>query len=123
MSRDVMNPSGMAALFSRPERPNHSVLSVYLDVDQSRQANLNRGFENQVKDLISSIRSSIHDETALERFKHAAHHITDFVSAYEPSARGLVLFVVRPAKMTAPHPRRVTQQLVPRRLRPLSDAL
>ena len=42
--------------------------------------------------MISSIRVTIHDAAELERFTTASHHIDDFVSAYEPSARGLVMF-------------------------------
>jgi rubrerythrin len=67
-------------------------LSVYLSVDQSRLSNQNRKFEQRLKDMLSSIRSTIHEAAELERFATAAHHIEDFVSAYEPHARGLVLF-------------------------------
>lgn len=79
-------------MFSRPERPYRSMLSVYLDVDQSRPANRNRGFETQLKNLIATIRSTLHGPAELERFNLAAHRITDFVSEYEPQARGLGLF-------------------------------
>jgi peptide subunit release factor 1 (eRF1) len=79
-------------MFSRPERPYRSMLSVYLDVDQSRPSNLNRGFETQLKNLIADIRPTIRDAAELERFNPAAHRITDFVSAYQPQARGLGLF-------------------------------
>jgi peptide chain release factor subunit 1 len=92
MSRQNSNPTGFDNLFSRPERPNPSVLSVYLNVDQSRQSNRNRGFENQLKDLMFSIRSAIHDEAEREAFAKASHHVSDFVSAYEPHARGLAIF-------------------------------
>jgi peptide chain release factor subunit 1 len=79
-------------LFSHPERRYPSVLSVYLNVDQSERSNQNRGFERHLKDMISSIRATIHDTAEIERFVTAAHHIEDFVSAYEPSTRGLVMF-------------------------------
>jgi peptide chain release factor subunit 1 len=87
-----MTQSDLQLLFSRPERPHCSVLSVYLNVDQSQRSNWNRGFEKQLKNLTSSIRSTIHDAPELEGFTVAAHHIEDFVSAYEPGARGLVMF-------------------------------
>jgi peptide subunit release factor 1 (eRF1) len=87
-----MNGKELHEIFSRPERPHRSMLSVYLDVDQSRPSNLNRGFETQLKNLIAGIRPTIHDETDLSRFNLAAHRITDFVSAYQPQARGLGLF-------------------------------
>jgi peptide subunit release factor 1 (eRF1) len=87
-----MNPRELHELFSRPERPHHSVLSVYLDVDQSRAENLNRGFETRLKDTLSSIQSTIREPAESERFVRAALHIRDFVSAYQPGARVLGLF-------------------------------
>jgi peptide subunit release factor 1 (eRF1) len=87
-----MTQNELKSLFSRPERPNHSVLSVYLNVDQSQQANRNRGFETQLKETVSAIRKTIEDPAELERFKIAAHHIEDFVSAYQCAGRALALF-------------------------------
>ena len=87
-----MTQSDLQLLFSHPERPYRSVLSVYLNVDQSRLSNQNRGFDQQLKDMISSIRVTIHDTAEMERFVIAAHHIEDFVTAYEPKARGLLMF-------------------------------
>jgi len=79
-------------LFSRPERPYRSRLSVYLDIDQSRPSNLNRGFETQLRNLITSIRPAVQEPAELEKFIEATNRITGFVSAYEPSALGLGLF-------------------------------
>jgi peptide chain release factor subunit 1 len=87
-----MNQNELHLLSSRAERPDPSVLSVYMNVDQSQQVNLNRRFEKQLKDTMASIRHSIHEPSDLEKFTNAAHHVTDFVSAYQPGARGLVLF-------------------------------
>jgi peptide chain release factor subunit 1 len=87
-----MNPGELHELFSRPERPHHTVLSVYLDVDQSHAANLNRGFETRLKDTLASIQSTIREPAELERFARSALHIKDFVSAYQPGARVLALF-------------------------------
>jgi hypothetical protein len=39
--------------------------SVYLNVDQSQRANLNRGFETQLKEMASSLRKSLQEK--LER--------------------------------------------------------
>src|SRR5215831_14924508 len=89
---NVMDGKELHEMFSRPERPYRSMLSVYLDVDQSRPSNLNRGFETQLKNLIADIRPTIRDEAELKRFNPAADWITEFVSAYQPQARGLGLF-------------------------------
>jgi peptide chain release factor subunit 1 len=87
-----MTQSDLQLLYSHPERPYPAVLSVYLNVDQSLLSNQNRGFEQQLRDMLSSIRSTIHDAAEMERFVIAAHHIEDFVSVYEPRSRGLVMF-------------------------------
>jgi peptide chain release factor subunit 1 len=87
-----MTPSDLKLLFSHPERPYRSVLSIYLNVDQSNPSNRNRRFEQHLKDMVSPIRTTIHDAAEMERFVMAAHHVEDFVSAYEPGERGLVMF-------------------------------
>jgi hypothetical protein len=87
-----MNQTDLRLLSSRRGRPGNSVLSVYLDVDQLRQANLNRGFEKQLKNMMGSLQQTIHGSSELERFRNAAHHIEDFVSSYKIGARSLVMF-------------------------------
>jgi hypothetical protein len=87
-----MTQHDLKTLFSRPERPNKSTLSVYLNVDQSRQANLNRKFETQLSDILSSIRKTIGDIAETERFQTAARHIQDFVWAYKNHGQSLALF-------------------------------
>jgi peptide subunit release factor 1 (eRF1) len=79
-------------LLSRSVRPSPSVLSVYLNVDQSRQANLNRGFEKRFRDLMASLGNTIHDSTELQRFHNAQHHLSDFLTAYGAGGRTLVMF-------------------------------
>jgi peptide chain release factor subunit 1 len=90
--RTYMTQSDLQPLFSHPERPYPAVLSVYLNIDQSRLLNQNRRFEQQLRDMILSIRATIHDTAEMERFVTAAHYIEDFVSACEPRTRGLVMF-------------------------------
>ncbi len=87
-----MNRNDLRVLSSRPERPADSVLSVYLETDQSRHANLNRGFEKQLKDMMASLRKTIYDSSELERFRSATRHVEDFVSSYQIGARGIVMF-------------------------------
>jgi peptide subunit release factor 1 (eRF1) len=88
-----MSHDQLHLLFTRDERPYSAVLSVYLNVDQSQQANLNRGFETQLRDMLGSAKNAaIKDPLDQSRFEKAARHITDFVSAYQPKSRGLILF-------------------------------
>lgn len=87
-----MTLSDLHTLYAHPERPYSSILSIYLNVDQSQRSNRNRGFEKQLENMTSSIRKTVRDAAEMERFLTSAHHIHDFVSAYEPNVRGLVLF-------------------------------
>jgi peptide subunit release factor 1 (eRF1) len=87
-----MTQNNWHALLSHSLRPNRSVLSVYLNVDQSRQANLNRGFETRFKDLLFRLKNTIQDSPELQRFRTSEHRMADFLAAYEPKADTVVLF-------------------------------
>jgi peptide subunit release factor 1 (eRF1) len=82
----------LKSLVNRPERRDRSVLSVYLNVDQSQQVNFNRGFENQFKKLLASLRKPLRNAAEIERFRKAERRLEDFVSAYQANGRGLVMF-------------------------------
>jgi peptide subunit release factor 1 (eRF1) len=66
-------------------------MTIYLDVDQSRQSNLNRGFENQLNDMLVSIRNLICDDDEMQLFETASKQVLEFVHAYNIRARGLVM--------------------------------
>jgi len=68
------------------------VLSIYLDVDQSKAANLNRGFESLLASRLRTVEARFDDECEARDFEAAASCVRDFVSKYEPGARGLVVF-------------------------------
>jgi peptide subunit release factor 1 (eRF1) len=85
--------SEIQTLASRPARPCTSVLTIYLDADQSRQANLNRGFENELRDMLTNVRNGISDDAELQRFQSAQKRVMDFFATYEIRARGLALAV------------------------------
>jgi hypothetical protein len=65
----MLNLNDLQALASRPRRREKSVLTLYLDTDQSRQANLNRGFEMQLREMAAAIRTTIHNSTELNSFE------------------------------------------------------
>jgi hypothetical protein len=67
-------------------------MSVYLNVDQSLPANLNRGFEIHLNDLIGAQEETITEPAELERFKKASRRIQDFVSTWTVEGKSLVLF-------------------------------
>ena len=78
-------------LASRPRRPEKSVLTVYLDIDQSKQPNLNRGFETALKDLLAGLKANIDNQKELNEFDAACEHVRGFVEQAAVGARGLVL--------------------------------
>jgi peptide subunit release factor 1 (eRF1) len=91
-AEDRMNQDDLRMLSTRPERPSNTALSVYLNTDQSRSDNLNRGFERHLKDMMAVLEKTIHDSCELERFHRAVHRIKDFVSSYQADGRGIVIF-------------------------------
>jgi peptide chain release factor subunit 1 len=68
------------------------VLSVYLDVDQSKAANLNRGFEAALERELQAISRTFDDESALRDFESCADRAREFVAKYVPGGRGLVVY-------------------------------
>jgi peptide subunit release factor 1 (eRF1) len=77
-------------LASRPVRTGNSVLTLYLNVDQSVPVNLNRGFEKKLKDMLVSTKNMIRNSEELKAFETASGRLKDFVAAYRPEARGLI---------------------------------
>jgi hypothetical protein len=69
------------------------VLSVYLDVDQSKAANLNRGFERAFESKIKTISRRFEEEYEESDFARCVQDLRKLLSAHEPRARGLVAFV------------------------------
>ncbi len=67
------------------------VLSVYLDVDQSKASNLKRGFETVLQNLLREVEQGM-DERAREEFAANRARVLRFLQSYEPRKKGLVLF-------------------------------
>jgi len=68
------------------------VLTVYLDVDQSRESNLNRGYESALKEMLRSLESRIKPGQERQGFLHQTGRIESFISNYQPTAQSLVYF-------------------------------
>lgn len=65
------------------------VLTVYLSLDQSNSANLNRGFETALKNLIQNVESEV-TEDQKDIFRQSSKRIMEFTSALVPTERSLV---------------------------------
>jgi peptide subunit release factor 1 (eRF1) len=74
------------------KEPAGRVLSVYLDVDQSRAVNLNRGFVSAFEANIKEIGRGFEEEYEQRDFDGCAAEVRNLLSRYEPRARGLVIF-------------------------------
>ena len=68
------------------------VLSVYLDVDQSHAENLNRKFEAAFESKIKEIARNFEEENEQRDFDGCVAEVRNVLKAYEPRARGLVIF-------------------------------
>jgi len=72
--------------------PGSKVLSVYLDVDQGRQTNLNRNFESQLKTVLREVESRDVDEVERSDFARHAATAVSFVEGFDPTGKTLVFF-------------------------------
>lgn len=88
----MISPESVRQLAQRESQPGSMLLSVYLDVDQSRAANLNRGFETALRNMIRSVEQQIDDRTQRDKLARDAARVERFVASYTPRARTLCLF-------------------------------
>ncbi len=78
-------------LLSRGSRNGQRILSVYLDIDQGRALNLNRGFEAVFKSMVQGVDRTL-DDSQRKTFAEAARRAGSFLAAYAPSGKSLVYF-------------------------------
>ncbi len=88
----MISKAELGTLIGREGKPGYPVLSVYLDVDQSREANLNRKFEVSLGNLLRELEQGLVDGFECEEFAADAERMRRFVSNYRPGARSLVIF-------------------------------
>jgi peptide chain release factor subunit 1 len=87
----MISKTDIDALVERKAVPGSPVLSVYLDIDQSKSANLNRRFEAALKSLLDSLEAGLSQERR-EHFQSDAEPIRQYVARLEPRAKGVILF-------------------------------
>jgi peptide chain release factor subunit 1 len=68
------------------------ILSLYLNVDQTYAANLNRGFDTALKNLISQYEAALADPHRIRRFGEDLNRVMEFMRNYSPKKKSLVLF-------------------------------
>jgi peptide chain release factor subunit 1 len=87
----MISKADIEAIVERKAVPGSPVLSLYLDIDQSKANNLQRRFEASLNDMLRSIEASL-DETQLQSFSADSERVRRFVSGLEPQGKGLILF-------------------------------
>jgi peptide chain release factor subunit 1 len=86
----ALSRAKVESLMQWKAKPGSPVLSVYLDTDQSREINIERGFEVVLKDLLREIRQNL-DKEARKEFDADAASVRQFVEEYRDVKRGLVI--------------------------------
>src|SRR5438128_8615925 len=74
-----------------PSGPDSCILSVYVNIDQSDAANLNRGFITQVENLCRQMADDA-STSHRERFNEECERALAFLSDYSARGKGLVIF-------------------------------
>jgi len=63
---------------------------MYLDVDQSKQANLNRGFDKQLKDMIAGINTTVRNRAESAVLQSACERMEFFIEKFVIGGHSLV---------------------------------
>ncbi len=79
-------------LLSRQPQTKDPVLSLYLNVDQGRSVNLNRGFEAAFRSLVQGAERNLNENGQRKSFQEAVRAAASFLEEYEPAAKTLVMF-------------------------------
>jgi len=87
----MISKSDVDAIVGRKAVPDSQVLSVYLDIDQSKPVNLKRRFEAALHDMLQSLEAQL-DEPKRDSFSADARRVRQHVSTLEPRAKGWICF-------------------------------
>jgi peptide chain release factor subunit 1 len=87
----MISKSDVDAIVGRKAVPGSPVLSVYLDIDQSKAVNLKRRFEASLQDMLRSLEERL-DEPMRSSFSADARRVRQHVSTLEPRAKGWICF-------------------------------
>ena len=89
----MISHEDLSQLHSYSSGPESLILSLYVNIDQSDAANLNRGFETRVESLFRQAAENHNShEGSRERFDAECQRVRDFLQEYVPKGKALVLF-------------------------------
>jgi peptide chain release factor subunit 1 len=73
--------------------PDSYILSLYINIDQSKAANLNRGFETSLENVFRQIADSqVTGENHKQKLDAECRRVLNFMRDYTPKGRALVIF-------------------------------
>jgi peptide subunit release factor 1 (eRF1) len=88
---EVIAKPDIEEIAQRKPVPGSPVLSVTLDIDQSKASNLDRRFEAALENMLRSIQERL-DETQSNHFSADAERVRQYVFGLGPQAKGLIVF-------------------------------
>jgi peptide chain release factor subunit 1 len=68
------------------------VLSLYLNTDQAKATNLNRGFERALSNLFRSVEQDVTEPQARQEFERNRDKVWKFIQRYTPRKKTLLIF-------------------------------
>ena len=89
----MISHEDLSPLHQYSSGPESLILSLYVDIDQSDAANLNRGFETKIEGLFRHVAESQNShQGSRERFEAECRQVREFLRSYIPKGKALVLF-------------------------------
>jgi peptide chain release factor subunit 1 len=88
----MISAEDVRALIEHRAEAGSGLLSIYLNVDQSRAVNLNRGFEAALRNLLRKLEEKTEEIVQRKDLLSAVEHALHAVQQYGPHARSLVMF-------------------------------
>ena len=89
----MISHEDLSQLHNYSSGPESLILSLYVNIDQSDAANLNRGFETSIESLFRQVAETQNShEGAKQRFDAECRRVREFLRSYVPKGKALVLF-------------------------------
>jgi peptide chain release factor subunit 1 len=88
----MISHDDLSQLHNYPSGPESLILSLYVDINQSNAANLNRGFETRVESLFREVADQTSHEESKQRFNAECQRVREFLRNYVPKGKALVVF-------------------------------
>jgi peptide subunit release factor 1 (eRF1) len=88
----AISKTELESLIARTAQEDACVLSIYLNVDQSRSGNLNRGYLRTLKELLRNCEQRLANASERKAFAALAERVLAHVASFGAPARTLVLF-------------------------------